>query len=174
MPEPSGEETPPPTVAHGYRLDGAVLMFENNNTIRTIGGTSEGVEELNRIWSELATRVETIASLRTEVDNLRYAQVKGDDPRLSDFWAQAQELANNANHCDVFDQIAEALGGPRRTREYTVTVSVSGYITIEVEATDIDDAIEQAKESYRWGRSIDFGELESIDEDWYNAEAELS
>jgi hypothetical protein len=41
-------------------------------------------------------------------------QIKGDDPRLAEFWAAAAKLATTAGHCETYDAIAVALGGPAR------------------------------------------------------------
>ena len=115
----------------------------------------------------------TIAELRGRIDTLANEQISGDDYRLTDFWEKAQELATKANHCDVFDEMAEALGGPRRRKGYTVTLSITGYINIDVEAVDAEDAFEIAREMYRNGDCDNsFGDLEGIDEDWSNADIE--
>jgi hypothetical protein len=145
-------------------------MFEDTTTIRTIGGTSEGIEELNRIWSQLVLGKDVIGALQTEVNALRTEQIVGSDPRLTDFWQTAMELADNANHCEVFDQIAEALGGPSRVKEYSVTVSfnmtVPVTVTVAVEARNEDDANDQALEMVR-----DQNPSEHEDyADWYDAE----
>lgn len=160
----------PPRAPLGYHLDGSVVMFEDTTTIRTIGGTSEGIAELNRIWAQLVLRDDTIQSLQTEVNNLRFTQINGDDPRLTDFWQTAMELADNANHCEVFDQIAEALGGPSRVKEYSVTVSFNMTVpvtqTVAVEARNEEDACEQALEMVREQNPSEHEDYA----DWYDAE----
>lgn len=164
QPEQSGTETPaeaeviPPTapLADGWHY------------------TANGFERFS-YGSPVATATpEVIAAnlntARAEVVRLQTEQIDGSDPRLADFWAKAQELADKANHCEVFDNIAEALGGPRRTREYLV--SVTGYVTVPVtysytiEAGDKDEAIEQAEEYFT---SMDGSDLEDY-ADWYNAD----
>ena len=119
--------------------------------------------------TKLADQQVTISEMRGEIDRLRYTQIMGDDHRLADFWAKAQELADSANHCDVFDDLAEALGGPRRQREYTVTVPVMGYVTHTVMATDADDAIDQSRYM-----DVDEGDIQNCDYDYYNVEAETN
>ena len=123
--------------------------------------------------AKMTDQQETISNLWGRIDTLNSEQIEGSDHRLSNFWAKAQELATEANHCDVFDQMAEALGGPRRLKGYTITLAISGYINIDVEAVDAEDAMEQASEAYRNGYvDNNFGDLDGVDEDWYNAEVE--
>ena len=78
------------------------------------------------------------------VRRLRDEQIDGSDNRLTDFWAKAQELADKAGHCRVFDEMAEALGGPGRERDYTVTFTYTGTFTVS--ARSEDEAVEFARE----------------------------
>ena len=166
-PEPSGEPEREATPApHGYQSTETGWVFRDAETY-SIG--QDAIAELNRQWVQLVLRDETIASLRTENLNLRTEQIEGSDPRLTDFWAKAQELADRANHCEVFDNIAEALGGPRRQREYSVRVtfmvSVPVTLNMAVEARDEEEAREYAEDN------IGCYELEHY-ADWYGAEVE--
>lgn len=148
-PEPSGEPereaTPAPFI--GYRREGENTWFISEGGARIVENT---VTELNNLWTRLATESGENAEFRVTISNLRTEQIQGDDPRLADFWAKAQELADKANHCEVFDQIAEALGGPSRFKEFEVTVdfyvTVPVSLSISVEARDEYDACEQAIE----------------------------
>jgi hypothetical protein len=159
--EETEEETPPPT---DNPMDGVIDALQQ-------------VASLENAHADCVTKMTeqqaTIAELRAQVDTLRYTQIDGSDSRLADFWEKAHELAVNANHCDIFDDLVEALGGPRRRFGYTVTLAITGYINIDVEAVDAGDAIDEAREAYRNGYvDNDFGNLDGVDEDWYNAEAE--
>ena len=95
----------------------------------------------------------TIAELRARIDTLRNEQIMGDDHRLTDFWEKAQELADNAGHCSVYDEIAEALGGPARERDYDVTVTYSATYTVSARdpKSAIDFATEMIEDAYTIG-----------------------
>ena len=147
---PSGDsDTPPPTVAPV----GAIV--DHGNCVKRM--------------TELE---ETISSLRGRIDTLSNEQIQGSDSRLADFWAQAQELADNANHCEVFDQIAEALGGPSRIKDWSVSVimMVSVPVTYEVncEEKTAEDAEEYARD---YVRNMSTTDLEDH-ADWWNAEVD--
>jgi hypothetical protein len=119
---PSGDsDTPPPTVAPV----GAIVDH---------GDCVKRMTELE----------ETISSLRGRIDILSNEQIQGSDSRLSDFWQKAQELADRANHCEVYDDIAEALGGPRREREFEVEFTFTQTITVT--ARDEESAEEYARD----------------------------
>lgn len=69
------------------------------------------------------------------------------DPRLSDGWEIIWRRAKDAQLCDVFDNLAEALGVPRPnvTRSGYVRVAFSGYVDINVDewsGTDITELID--------------------------------
>ena len=95
----------------------------------------------------------------------------GDDHRLTDFWAKAQELAERANHCEIFDDMVEALGGPRRRKDFEVSVSFTVTLpvtyTVTVDAIDEDEAIESAEDLVSNMSASDFEDYAS----WYDAEA---
>lgn len=155
---PAGDsDTPPPTAP----LEG--WHYTANGFERFTYGSPVATATPEVIAANLNTA-------RAEVVRLQTEQIDGSDPRLTDFWAKAQRLADDANHCEVFDNIAEALGGPRRTREYSV--NVTGYVTVPVtysfivEATDPDEAREQAEELFT---DMDATDLEDY-ADWYSAD----
>lgn len=155
---PAGDsDTPPPTApleGWHYTANGFEKFFHGSPV--SISTPEAMAEKLNIALAE-------VVRLQTE-------QIDGSDHRLADFWAKAQRLADDANHCEVFDNIAEALGGPRRTREYFV--NVSGYVTVPVtysftvEASDPDEAREQAEELFS---DMDASDLEDY-ADWYSAD----
>lgn len=156
---------PTPAVSDGWHesADGLTVSLYKDNEVVIVQTASQAAYRLNINDS-------TIERLTARVNTLESEQITGDDYRLADFWAKAQELADEAGHCDVFDQIAEALGGPARVKEYQVTLSFTATWSTTVEARDESDAIEQARESFRY--NADEGDFENVDEDRYNAEAE--
>lgn len=84
-----------------------------------------------------------IAELTKQLDAARGEQITtGADPRLVNFWEKAGRIADYADFCDEYDRMAEAMDGPRRQREYEVsmTLSVTVQITRTVTAEDSDDA----------------------------------
>jgi hypothetical protein len=150
-------------------MDGTTLLLRTSDQVLVIGDT---MAELNRQWAQLATCRDTISALQREVADLRFEQIDGSDARLSDFWEKAQKLADDANHCEVFDQIAEALGGPRRYRDYEVRVTFMVTLpvtyTVSVQATDDDEAISEAEEIIN---DMDTSEFEDY-ASWYDAEVD--
>ena len=175
-PEPSGESeqeiTPAP---YGYEGTETGYIFRDVDTYN-IG--QDTIAELNRQWEQLVTSREVIEAIRQENETLRTEQIVGSDPRLTRFWEQAQELATRANHCDVFDDMAEALGGPRRIKEYTVTTSVPVVVWVSlsttVEATDEEQAEEYAYDNFR-RMDLDRGDYDINDGevDWSDAQFEV-
>jgi hypothetical protein len=96
---------------------------------------------------------QVISNLRARIHTLSNEQIMGDDHRLIEFWEKAQELADRAGHCSVYDEIAEALGGPAREREYDVTVTYSARYTVTArdEQSAIDYATEAIEDVYTIG-----------------------
>lgn len=95
-----------------------------------------------------------VEGMRNELYRLRVEQIKGDDYRLTDFWAEAQRLADEAGHCQVFDDLAEALGGLRRTRSGHLHVTRVVTYTVDVEDTEDyseDDLDFDNAENVEWG-----------------------
>lgn len=83
---------------------------------------------------------EQLNRLSEQVERLRSDQVRADDPRLSEFWEAAHQAADRAGHCQVFDQLCEELGGPRRATPGTAVVSVTFDVSVSVsDIHDIDD-----------------------------------
>ena len=84
-----------------------------------------------------------IADLATQLDAARTEQItNGADPRLVAFWEKAGRIADYADFCEEYDRMAEAMDGPRRQREYEVsmTLSVTVQITRTVTAEDSEEA----------------------------------
>ncbi len=144
------EETPPPPVP----------VFEHSNCEATI----------KRLTDDRDVHATALINAREELNRLRNEQIDGSDPRLASFWEKAQQLADQAGHCQVFDEIAEALGGPRREREYIV--SITSYVTVPVSysmtvmAPDSDVARELAEEAFS---DMDASDLEDY-ASWYDAD----
>jgi hypothetical protein len=91
--------------------------------------------------AELTRQVTEFQSLNANqsatIQRLMEEQVKGNDPRMSEFWAAAHDVAEEAGHCADFDNMADQLDGPRRKVTYRVvlerTVSYTETCTVEVE-----------------------------------------
>ena len=164
---PTGDtETPPPTEQYE---DGTLGIFDTESGA-TFADRASVTEELNRLARIIKNNNKLLVSKDERILALRTEQIWGDDPRLADFWEKAQRLADNANYCQVFDEMAEALGGPSRIREYEVVVSgivtVPWSITVTVEAKDDNEALEYAEQmvqdNYRDSDMEDHA-------DWYEA-----
>lgn len=130
---------------------------QDNAPLESPSGDSDTPPPTETIHADCVTKMAdqqvTISELRGEIDRLRYTQIMGDDHRLTDFWEKAQELADRAGHCSVYDEIAEALGGPAREREYDVTVTYSATYTVTArdEESAIDYATELIEDAYTVG-----------------------
>ncbi|WP_435740125.1 hypothetical protein [Clavibacter nebraskensis] len=124
----------------------------------TMGGYSlspgrHAAESIEAAWdlAHAEARARTDATRIVELtEALRVArseQVSGDDPRLIDFWQAAQDAATEAGHCTVFDDLSEALGGPRRAQDYEVVMYVRTTIRVTdtVSATSSEEAEEIAE-----------------------------
>lgn len=92
------------------------------------------VEPTGPTVDELTSQLAMQVALRTKY---QYDQIRGDDPRLSDFWEEAHRVADKAGHCQIFDELCEALGGPRRTVPGVATVSVR--LTVSISVPDINN-----------------------------------
>lgn len=103
------------------------------------------VREPATAW-DLAHAEQTVRNIRAEIGRLsaalteeRTRQISGSDPRLELFWERAGELADEAGHCQVYDQLAEALGGEARRKDYDVTVTYRFSVSLtSSEANDFD------------------------------------
>lgn len=94
----------------------------------------------------------TINEMKHDAAAQGVTQITGDDLQLAEFWEKAHRYADNAGQCEVFDRIAEELGGPRRPKlvyfmvrraiEYSHPVygDITGLASMEVygERPDVD------------------------------------
>jgi hypothetical protein len=143
---PTGDtDTPPPTETipngfpDGWHVDGTGFKrIYSANTVQTLDAQE---------FAKYTT------SLLESHRKLVHEQIMGDDHRLTEFWEKAQELADNAGHCSVYDEIAEALGGPARERDYDVTVTYSATYTVSARDPEsaIDFATEMIEDAYTIG-----------------------
>jgi len=113
----------------------------NENDRRTLE-TPHTVD--NAVEADLRAQLEAMTTLATErgqqLDRLRHEQISGDDPRLTEFWNKANELASNAGHCGVYDELAEELGGPGRVKTFDFTMDVTVTVVVSGTGRDVDDA----------------------------------
>ena len=105
--------------------------------------------ELARLQATVAELTAVVAAKDQVIQTLRTEQItEGDDIRLETFWEKAGRIADHADFCSEYDRMAEAMGGPRRERDYDVQVSVTVEIIINtsVSATDNEGAETAAEE----------------------------
>lgn len=98
---------------------------------------------------EEALRAE-LAAVSAQLTEARDGQIRdGSDHRLEHFWDKVERVATAAGFCDEYDRIAEAMGGPRREREFQTQITISLDVTISdyVDARDEDSAIDHAEGS---------------------------
>lgn len=127
--------------------------------------------------------VETIDAQRAEIERLRadlsraeYGQITdGGDSRLSTFWEKAMEIATDRDFCEQYDMIAEEMGGPRREKEFTVSLEVSATVTVYVNATGQDEeaAARSARdnlETYEVRDAVNAGNLSEFEVTEWSAE----
>lgn len=123
-----------------------VAVLEVAPRLATAVETAEELVTTQRQNIELTARV---LALETELTAAKYDQITdGSDHRLERFWEKAGRIADAADFCEEYDRMAEALNGPRREREYDVTVEVtlSVRFTRTVTATDEDGACDYASD----------------------------
>jgi len=124
---------------------------------------SAALAEVRREGESLQTR---LTAATEKMDHLSREQITdGSDPRLVAFWSSAEETANDEGYCAEYDRLAEALGGPRREREYEVTVEVTATITLykTVTARDEDDAASDAFDEVEEDDVVDAARLGRIE-----------
>lgn len=157
---------------------------------RALIATRRANEELRARVAELTERVRHTETVRENwrtlaierqqtIEALHNNQIEADDPRLSEFWKRAHEVATNAGHCRVFDDLVEELGGPPRTTTFDVEIEVSltRTVTLSVEApmnadtVDIENAITSEMVAEEFNSQV--GEVDRYDvegnwtiEDW--------
>jgi len=133
--------------------------------LATVAGTAEELVTAQRRVIELSARVLELESALTAS---RTEQITdGADPRLERFWDKAGRIADHADYCDEYDRMAEAMNGPRREREYEVTIDVSldvrftrtvtaisedaarDYATDDLTMSEIEEAVSNG-DAYNW------------------------
>lgn len=97
--------------------------------------------ELAAAQRALAEREEAIAERDRTIAALRTEQITdGSDYRLETFWERAGRIADNADFCQEYDRMAEAMNGPRRERDFDVTLRITVEWTTSRRAVDGDTA----------------------------------
>lgn len=123
-------------LAHGYPRTAAAVSIWNEAHNEQARRSADRQQEFGPL-DDLRHKLELA---NAEVDRLRNEQIKGDDPRLAEFWAKANEVASNAGHCSVYDQMAQELGGPGRVKSYDFDVSVSTSVSVSAQGLTPDEA----------------------------------
>jgi hypothetical protein len=142
VPVPSGDTDtpPPPAMRDGWHPSAdnlSVTLYKDNEPIIL-------AQDMPSVAYRLDVMGRQIDSLNETVSRLSNEQIMGDDHRLTTFWEKAQELADNAGHCSVYDEIAEALGGPAREREFEIEFTFTYSVTVT--ARDDEGAVDLARE----------------------------
>ncbi|WP_316309461.1 hypothetical protein [Clavibacter michiganensis] len=121
------------------------------HSLARAANASAELAHAQRQTMELSARVFT---LEAELQRARSEQINGSDPRMERFWERAGRIADAADFCAEYDRLAEAMDGPRREREYDVTIraTVSVRFTHTVMARDAEDACEIAENEVRMGQ----------------------
>jgi len=114
------------------------LNTEARDLTRERDALAERASYLTSERDTLAVRIEHLEnerdSLARERDQYRYNQVGADDPRLGDLWETAYRYAANAGFCSEFERIADALGVPPQSLDWTGTAWVDVTVRVAVPA----------------------------------------
>lgn len=129
-------ETPTPD---GEQFDVVVTVGEDGTVIQTPDSVT-----IAELTAQVATLTARISDLQARVNTLINEQIDASDWRLTDMWARAAEIADEAGHCRVYDDLVRKLGGIPREREYRVTFYATQ--TVYVYATDEESAEDCATE----------------------------
>jgi hypothetical protein len=100
------------------------LNTENRELLAKTADTTRAREELENM-RDVNNR------LREEVSRLRQ-DIQPDDDRLSELWAKAYRYASSAGFCAEFERIADALGIPAQSVDFTGTALVDVTLRIAV------------------------------------------
>lgn len=106
-------------------------------------------------------RLLTVAN--AEIERLRTEQIEGSDPRLTEFWKKANEVATEGGQCSVYDQMAQELGGPGRPKQHNVTVQVSFNVQVTAEGLDGENAFENIEEDVLERAVVEFARTNNLD-----------
>lgn len=121
-------------------------------TDRRVGFSGElerARQELAAAQHTIAERDEAIAARNSIIEQLRTEQIiDGGDYRLTEFWERAGRIADHADFCQEYDRMAEAMNGPRRERDYDVTLRITVEWTTTRRAADGDAAGDLALDDF--------------------------
>lgn len=109
----------------------------------------------SEVMAELARLREQNAQLNAQLSHAQVGDIDISDPRLTHIWIAAAKAANTLNQCSEYDRTAGMLGIPTRdelreqgllsqTYDVEVRVELSTWITVQVQATDERNAIDEA------------------------------
>lgn len=122
----------------------------------------------------IAERDALIAQRDQTITAIRHEQITdGSDIRLTTFWERAGRYADAGNFCEEYDRIAEAMNGPRRERDYDVTLRITIDIDVSARGTDGDEAGEHAADDFDMESLADAarnGSLDIIETEVYSTE----
>ncbi len=131
-------------------------------------------EELAAAQRALAEKDEAIVARNRTIEQLRTEQITdGGDYRLTEFWERAGRIADNADFCQEYDRMAEAMNGPRRERDYDVTLRITVEWTTTRRAVDGDAAGDFALQDFdvtEIAEEASMGTLTVIESEVYETE----
>lgn len=146
-------------------------------TDRRVGFSGEldrARDELAEAQRVIAERDAMIAQRDQTISTIRHEQITdGGDFRLTTFWERAGRFADVGNFCEEYDRIAEAMNGPRRERDYNVTLRLTIDWDTTARGTDGDDAGQYAAEDFDMESLIEAarsGSLEILETEVYSTE----
>lgn len=122
--------------------------------LATPAETAEQLVTAERHAMELTARVLALETLLSDTQSaLETANgqiIDGSDPRLEMFWERAGRIADNADFCEEYDRMADAMNGPRRLREFEVTaqIEVTINVTRTIEARNANEARDEVTGGY--------------------------
>ncbi|KDA07167.1 hypothetical protein DC31_00030 [Microbacterium sp. CH12i] len=146
-------------------------------TDRRVGFSGEldrARNELAEAQRVIAERDAMIAQRDQTLATIRHEQITdGGDFRLTTFWERAGRIADAADFCQEYDRIAEAMNGPRRERDYDVTLRLTIDYDVSARGSDGDEAGDHAIEDFSIDALIEAarnGSLEILETEVYSTE----
>lgn len=131
-------------------------------------------EELAATQRALAEKDEATVARNRTIEQLRTEQITdGSDYRLTEFWERAGRIADHADFCQEYDRMAEAMNGPRRERDYDVTLRITVEWATTCRAADGDTAGDFALQDFdvtEIAEEASMGTLTVIESEVYETE----
>lgn len=158
------------TIAHTLNMVDEVAAFLAN---ADANATPVDAVIIENVHAECEAKIEALTERVTKLS----AQVDASDPRLTEMWERAGEIADRRGYCSVYDELAEELGAPTRSVDVTarITVTRTQTFTVYVSASEVsasglsnDWRTELADhiDDYMVGEACDEADVEGESIDW--------